>query len=343
MAQKDFSGKTAKYLGPKKSVNVFSEDGVLKEVLFGRIDTFILPEYHPSWDFTGKRATDLMKEFPGKTLKEADPEWYQKIETQMARVVKFLEGRGIVVHRPADLTETMKNTYQATSLMNIDGFARDGQVSVGDQMFETAFLTPERMRNKHTFRHVTMELMRNGTNIMSMPQPLDTYDHDFDQEPLIEGGDVILDRGHIYIGNSGLASSSLGVLWVKNAFPEWEVHEIKIKTDKFPHQHLDGVMVAFDDWGVILEEDIEGGIAGLPGLLRKKQWVKMTLEEAEGKLGNFFAISPTEIVMATEAKRLREAIQAARPEVTIHHFPYAEVGALGGALRCNIQPIFREG
>jgi N-dimethylarginine dimethylaminohydrolase len=227
--------------------------------------------------------------------------------------------------------------------MNVDIYARDCQVSVGNTIFETAFMTPSRGRNKHTFRYVTMELMRNGFDIKSVPQPLDTYKHDMDLEPLIEGGDVSVDHGNIYIGHSGVASNNLGYQWLKNAYPDWDVHQIKIKTDRFPHQHLDCVMAQHKEWGVILEEDIEGGIEGLPEPLRKKQWVKMELEEAKLKLGNFIAISPTEVVMATEAKRLREAVQAARPELTIHHFPYGEVGAIGGSLRCNSHPIFREG
>jgi N-dimethylarginine dimethylaminohydrolase len=341
-AKPDFSGKQLKFKGPKQAVNVFSEDGVLREALFGRT-VFTLPAYAPIWDFAGKRMTDLMKKFPGKTFEEADPEWFKAVDTQRTRVVDFLESRGIVVHRPAPLSEQMTKSFQAMSQMNVDGFGRDGQVSVGNRLFETAFMTPERMRNKYTYRYVTMELMRNGTEIMSTPQPLDTYDHDYDLEPLIEGGDVLVDHGHLYIGNSGMATNSLGIQWAKNAFPEWDVHEIKIKTNQFPHQHLDGLMVAFGDWGVVYEDDIVGGIAGLPEPLRKKQWIKMKLEEAEDKRGNFFAISPTDLVMMTEAKRLREAIKAARPEITIHHFPYAEVAAMGGGLRCSTQPIFREG
>ena len=57
-------------------------------------------------------------------------------------------------------------------------------------------------------------------------------------------GDVEIGDGNIYIGNSGEASNTLGVEWYKTAFPDWNVHEIKISTKHFPHQHLDCVMVA---------------------------------------------------------------------------------------------------
>lgn len=342
-AEKSFSGLTKAYQEPLQSVNVYSEDGKLKEVMFGRIDGYRLPKYDPIFDFAGESTTNLLKKHGGKLFKNADPTWYNTAYNQMEAIVKFLESRGIVVHRPAELSEDMTSDYNNMSSLNIDIYCRDGQVSVGNTLFETAFMTPERGRNKHALRHLTMELMRNGTDIKSLPQPLDTYEHDMTLEPLIEGGDVMIDHGHIYVGNSGMASNSLGVQWIRNAYPDWQVHEIKISVENFPHQHLDCVMNAFGDWGVILEKDIPGGIAGLPEPLRSKQWIQMTDEEAHLKLANFIAISPTEIVMATEAKRLREAIQKARPDITIHHFPYYEVGKIGGSLRCNTQPIFREG
>lgn len=342
-ATPDFEGVNGQFSGPLNSVNVYSEDGRLREVFFGRIDNFRLPKYDPIFDFAGEYTVNLLKEKGGLLLSEADPKWYKKASEQMDRVVAFLESKGIVVHRPADLSEDMVKNYALNSSMINDVYSRDSVVSVGNSMFETSFMTPDRSRNKHAIRYATMELMNKGTDIKSVPQPLDTYDHDMSLEPLVEGGDVMIDHGHIYVGNSGQATNSLGVQWIRNAYPDWQVHEIMIKTDRFPHQHLDCALNAFSDWGVILEEDIVGGISGLPEPLRRKQWIQMTLDEAKLKLGNFIAISPTEIVMATEAKRLREAIASARPELTIYHFPYYDVGKIGGSFRCNTQPIYREG
>lgn len=338
-----FQGSTATFQRPLKSVNVYSEDGKLREVIFGRIDSFRLPKYDPIFDFAGEKMVSLLKSHGGELFKDAAPDWFAKVDKQAKTVIDFLESKGIVVHRPADLTPNMEANYSLMSTLNMDNYSRDGLVSVGNSMFEGAFMTPERSRNKHTFRGLSMVLLNNGTTILSAPQPLDTYDHDMTLEPLIEGGDVLIDHGHIYVGNSGVASNRLGINWLRNAYPDWQVHEIKIKTDKFPHQHLDCVLVAFSDWGVICESEVEGGIAGLPEPLRNKQWISLELDEAKDKLGNFIAISPSEIVMASEAKRLRDAIQKARPELTIYHFPYYEVGKIGGSLRCNTQPIFREG
>lgn len=328
---------------PLSKVSCFSEDGELKEVIFGRIEDLRLPEYAPIWDFTGPKTVGLLKNSGGKLLSEADPEWYRKARDSVAGVVDFLKGRGIVVHRPRDHTKDEIANFALQSVCNVNLYSRDSLVAIGNTLVESAFLTPERIRNKYAVRYVSMGLMTAGNRVISMPQPLDTYHHNQDESPIVEGGDVEIDDGHIYIGNSGQASNSLGVLWYKNAFPDWQVHEIKISSSSFPHQHLDCAMVMFSKWGCVLIEDIVGGYEGLPDSLQRKKWIQLRPEEAHDKLANFIAINPEEIVMPTEAKRLRKEIEALRPRIKVHTFPYYHVGKIGGSLRCNTCPIYREG
>ena len=247
---------------------------------------------------------------------------------------------GIVVHRPRENTKDELANFALSSTLNHNIYNRDSLVSIGNTLVECSFKTPERMRNKYAVRYVSMELMRNGNRVISMPQPLDTYEHNYDESPLAEGGDVEIEDGNIYIGNSDQATNSLGVTWFKSAFPDWNVHEIKISPKRFPHQHLDCVMVIGRKFGVILSEDV-GGIKALPKPLQTKKWIELTLEEATSKLANFIFINPEEVLIASEAKRLRKEIE--KLGVKVHHFPYYEVGkTFGGSLRCNTCPIYRE-
>lgn len=328
---------------PLTKVNCFSEDGELKEVIFGRLDDFRLPAYDPIWDFAGPKMTGLMKKFGNKLFSEADPEWYKKANDSLEGVVDFMKGRGITVHRPRHHTDDENANFALQSKMTINGYNRDGLVSIGNKLVETSFRTPERLRNKYAVRYVSMELMRNGNRVISIPQPLDTYKHNEDESPLVEGGDVEISDGYICVGNSGLATNHLGYLWCKTAFPDWKVHEVKISTKRFPHQHLDCVMVMFSKWGMILPDDIVGGYKGLPEPLQKKKWIELELNEATDKLANFIAINPEEVIMPVEAERLRKEVEALRPRVKVHAFPYYEVGKIGGSLRCNTCPIYREG
>ena len=102
-------------------------------------------------------------------------------------------------------------------------------------------------------------------------------------------------------------------------------------------------MVAFSTWGCILIDDIIGGYKGLPESLKKKKWIELKREEATDKLANFIAINPEEIVIPLEAERLRKEVEALRPRIKVHAFPYYEVGKIGGSLRCNTCPIHRVG
>ncbi len=102
------------------------------------------------------------------------------------------------------------------------------------------------------------------------------------------------------------------------------------------------MIVLFSKWGCILIDDIIGGYKGLPEPLQKKKWIELKLEEATDKLANFIAINPEEIVMPMEAERLRKEVEALRPRVKVHAFPYYDVGKIGGSLRCNTCPIYRE-
>ena len=109
---------------PLSKVNCFSEDGELKEVIFGRLDDFRLPEYAPIFDFAGPKTVSLLKKEGGKLFSEADPEWYKKAHDSIESVVDFLKGRGIVVHRPSRITskedvdriETRRSDQQASKL-----------------------------------------------------------------------------------------------------------------------------------------------------------------------------------------------------------------------------------
>ncbi|MDP6556098.1 MAG: twin-arginine translocation signal domain-containing protein [Pirellulaceae bacterium] len=160
---------------PLTKVNCFSEDGELKEVIFGRVDDLSLPEYAPIFDFAGPQTVSLLKKAGGKLFKEADPEWYKQVYDSIENVVDFLKGRGIVVHRPRDHTEDENANFALRSKMVNNVYNRDSLVAIGNTLVESSFLTPSRIRNKYAVRYISMGLMKAGNRVISMPQPLDTY------------------------------------------------------------------------------------------------------------------------------------------------------------------------
>ena len=87
------------YEGSLRKIHCYSEDGELKEVIFGRIDDYRLPGYDPIFDFSGERTVNLLKKAGGKLFSEGDPDWYKLANDQLETVVDFIKSRGIVVHR----------------------------------------------------------------------------------------------------------------------------------------------------------------------------------------------------------------------------------------------------
>lgn len=348
-------------------VQVNSEDGILREVIYGCVEDFILPDGNsPIWSFAGGRFLELAKENPNMPFSEADPKWFKEIQDCVENVVEFLEARDIVVHRPNQSTLTEKKNFSLNSRFNCNLYNRDSIFAIGNTLVEASFKTPERNRNKYTVRDVTMPLLKKGSPVVSCPQSMDTYYHNDEESPLIEGGDVMIDGDNIYVGYSGMATNTLGIEWLQRMFPEKTVYQINIrKAGK--HQHLDCVMVAFEDWGIYAPSEIDGYInmktkeaiaydpdsleerdeSLLPPPLRDKSWGYLSLHDAHAKLGNFIAISPREILIAEEATEVIKEIDRLNAqkiiggEIIMHQFPYKAVGDIGGSFRCNTCPIYR--
>ena len=68
----------------------------------------------------------------------------------------------------------------------------------------------------------------------------------------------------------------------------------------------------------------------------------MTTRESELKLPNIIALNPEEVIIPAEAERLIAEIKGLGLGIKVHKFPYGKVGEIGGSLRCNTHPIYRD-
>ena len=149
---------------PLTKVNCFSEDGELKEVIFGRIEDYRIPKHDPIFAFTGPKTVGLLKKAGGKLFSEADPEWYKKAHDSVEGVVDFLKSRGgIVVHRPREHTKNEIANFALQSVCNVNLYNRDSLAAIGNTLVENSFKTPERTRNKYAVRPLSTTVLRHGT------------------------------------------------------------------------------------------------------------------------------------------------------------------------------------
>ena len=92
---------------PLTEIKVNNEYGTLREIIFGRVDDFRLPEYDPvAFQWLDKGMLELLKRGGGKLFSEAAPDWYGPVHDQVEAAVDLIESRGVIVHRPAENTKT---------------------------------------------------------------------------------------------------------------------------------------------------------------------------------------------------------------------------------------------
>eukprot|EP01083_Nonionella_stella_P121180 363990_1 len=109
---------------PLARINVNSEDGELKEVMFGRIDDFILPKYSPRYDYAHPKVIDLVKKYPNTLFSEADPEWYKQLKQEMENIVQFLQSKGIIVYRPESHSKQQWDDFALIDKFNTNVYCR---------------------------------------------------------------------------------------------------------------------------------------------------------------------------------------------------------------------------
>ncbi|MCZ6855914.1 MAG: hypothetical protein O7G86_18520 [Gammaproteobacteria bacterium] len=119
---------------PLSKVNCFSEDGELKEVIFGRVEGFRLPAYDPIYDFVGERAVNLMKKVPNELMSVSDPAWYKQAHESVEWVVDFIKSTGSVVHRPREHTADEDANFSLQSKMNCNLYDRDSMLAIGNTL-----------------------------------------------------------------------------------------------------------------------------------------------------------------------------------------------------------------
>ena len=168
------------------------------------------------------------------------------------------------------------------------------------------------------------------------------WNNDADHAPagdqaLLEGGDTFVLGRNIYVGNSGNASSTLGIQWLQKTLgPEYRVYEVPL-SKKF--LHLDCAL-ATPRPGLALVCR-EAFIHGLPEFLKGWQIIDVSFEDAKDKMGcNGLILDNKTVLIADELPHLADALTKAGQ--TVLTTPFSAVYKFGGAFRCWHHPLIRE-
>ena len=302
------------------TLNVTSETGRLREVILG------LP-------YSNGPAPTLDKAIDAKTY-ESVKNGNIPVEADMVREMDalkaVLEKYGVIVHRP-DLVPDICQIFSRDV-----GFVIDDKIVVSN-------IIPARQAEIDAYSRIYEDIRY--THIYNLPEAVH-----------IEGGDVILYKDYIMVGQYNFQDYSqvksartnrLAIDYIKMLFPERIVLPLNLrKSDTDPYEgilHLDCTfMPVGKDKAIIYKDGFMNprDAEHLVHLFGEENVFCITKEEMYWMNTNVLSISPEVVVVEEHFDRLAAQLEAWG--ITVERVPYRNISRLGGLLRCSTLPLRRD-
>ena len=173
---------------------------------------------------------------------------------------------------------------------------------------------------------------------MSIPQADISEGNDSTVGPFLEGGDVLVYKKTVFVGNSGRATNHAGVVWLRNYLKHFGYNVVEVKMDK-DILHLDCILSFPRDGLMIVCE--EAMPEGLPTEL--KSWDKITVskDEAQALATNGLPIDDHTYITDTAFKDT-VGKELEKRGIKVEYIDYKLSRFAGGAFRCSTQPLLRK-
>jgi len=326
------------------SVRVDREWDRLEEVVVGRVADFTitpaLVDAAPTLGFLPAGTAGSLAGAEGRRWSQADPEAFATCRAQVDGLAAFLADRGVVVHRPAELTEAEEAVLVELASLSTQMFARDPMIVIGDRVVESSLRMPHRFKERFGLRPLIADLVGRGARHVVVPPgrpvPLDRISGA--AGPFLEGGDVMLFGRDVLVGvgEGGYATDDAGLDWLRAELgEERRVHRVRLHPRVL---HLDdGLAAVREGLAIVAREQF---VDGLPSVIADWDLVEVSMDEALDLLAaNVLVLAPGEVVVDSRVPHLAEALS--RHDVTVHVLDYDEVTPLGGGFRCSHHPIRR--
>ncbi|MCA9979758.1 MAG: hypothetical protein KDD89_02960, partial [Anaerolineales bacterium] len=203
---------------------------------------------------------------------------------------------------------------------------RDIGVVIGQTFVVTRMANRSRQREWHGVEHVLAQLPHG--RVIHAPADI-----------ILEGGDIIVDNGHIFVGLSQRTNAA-GAAWLAEQFPAYTVVPLPLKPVSAGENvlHLDCAFVPVGRGLALIYED---GFQEIPAVLRDLyQFISVTRAEQDELGTNVLSISPTQVISRAAATRINAAMQA--QGLTVYALPFDEAPKTGGSFRCCSLPLQRQ-
>ncbi len=158
-------------------------------------------------------------------------------------------------------------------------------------------------------------------------------------EIVLEGGDVIVDNGRIFVGLSQRTGPE-GAAYLASRFPHFEVIPVPLKqlADGENVLHLDCSFVPVGQRSALIYPN---GLAEMPAAIAEQyNLIEVTKTEQQILATNVLSISPTQVIARTCAGRVNAEMRQRGLEVI--ELPFDDPPKTGGSFRCCSLPLRRD-
>ena len=299
------------------NIDVFDENSQLKELVVGNSFNF-------KSQINFRDLYDPISLF--HYLKGTFPNKY-KLQNQISNFKKILLNYNVKIH---DLEVLDTNQI----------FVRDLGFIIDNKFFISSIL-PDREFEIQGLKKILKQIK----NIVKLPK-----------NAHIEGGDVVLDEDHIFIGYYGqkdyknqitARTNKKAIKIIRKFFPNKKTIPLEIiKSPRFPTQnalHLDccfqpvsqnKAVICMEAFKNPLELNYLVSLYGLENIFQ------ITLKEMSKLYSNFFSIDKDTVISDKRFHRLNRWFQ--KIGVNIEKVNFSEISKLGGLFRCSTLPLIRK-
>lgn len=302
-------------------IHVTSETSRLREVVLGLPDSNgPVPKLRETFD--AKSYESVMR---GVYPKE------EAIKKEMDAFEAVLKKYGVKVYRP----RLVKNCNQV--------FARDVGFVIDDKIIVSNII-PDRQEEIDAYEEIYSQI--HYTHIYNLPEAVH-----------VEGGDVVLYNGIIFLGQYAFEdyaevktarTNRLALDYLRMIFPDKTIIPLNLrKSDTNPRDgilHLDCTFMPVGrDKAIIYKPGFLNprDADHIIDMFGRENVFEITEEEMYYMNTNIFSISEDVVVVEENFKRLANYLRGIWG-MTVETVPYFEISKMGGLLRCSTLPLRRD-
>ena len=302
-------------------LHITSETGRLRAVVLG-------------WPYSPGNTPTLEETFDSKSYESVLHGVYpveEDIIREMTAFEKVLKKYDVDVFRPSPVA----NCNQV--------FSRDVGFVIDDKIIVSNII-PDRQEEIDAYEEIYRQI--HYKQIYNLPEAVH-----------VEGGDVILYKNYIFLGQYNFPDYSqvktartnrLAVDYLKMIFPERTIMPLNLlKSDTDPYQgilHLDCTfMPVGHDKAIIYRRGFMNprDAQHLVDIFGEENVFEITTEEMYAMNSNVFSISEDVVVVEEHFYRLIKHLRE-KWGMTVETVPYREISKMGGLLRCSTLPLRRD-